>query len=89
MKILHGTWIPSSEDNFIQNGKFYLWIEIAENRRRSQKIPNLYPRQLTKEDFANFLHQDLGISSSPRDEMIKLITTQYFLLPSSGKLRRI
>ena len=27
MKIVHGTWIPNTETDFIQSGSFYLWIE--------------------------------------------------------------
>ena len=41
MKILHGTWIPSSKTDFIQSGSFYLWIEIpitAPRARDKQKI---------------------------------------------------
>lgn len=83
MKIVHGTWIPTSEDNFIQNGTFYLWVEIAENNRRSTKINNLYPRQLTSEDLANFLVKDLGVSSNKYQDPVKLISSKYFLLPSS------
>ncbi len=84
MKIIHGTWIPNSEDNFIQNGTFYLWVEIAENRRRSTKINHLYPRQLTSQDFANFLVRDLGISYNNYRDPVRLISNKYFLLPSSN-----
>lgn len=84
MKIIHGTWIPNSEDNFIQNGTFYLWVEIAENNRRSSKINNLYPRQLTSQDFANFLTKDLGISYNNYQDPVKLINHKYFLLPSNN-----
>lgn len=83
MKIIHGTWIPSSEDNFIQKGTFNLWIEIIENRRRSQKISNLYPRQLTSEELANFITKELTISNNYYNP-VQLISTQYFLLPSSN-----
>jgi len=84
MKIIHGTWIPSSEDSFIQNGEFYLWVEVAENGRRSTKINNLYPRQLTSQDFANFVTKDLGISSNNYPDPVTLINSKYFLLPSSN-----
>ncbi|WP_019502622.1 DEAD/DEAH box helicase [Pseudanabaena sp. PCC 6802] len=30
MKILHGTWIPDAEADFIQRGNFYIWVESTE-----------------------------------------------------------
>ena len=61
MKILHGTWIPSCQEQFIQNGRFYLWVEIPQRRRKSSKQPKLHPRQLTKEGLANFHVLSLGM----------------------------
>ena len=82
MKIIHGTWIPSQENNFIQNGTFYLWVEIAKNNRSSTKTNNLYPCQLTPKDLADFITQELGISGNNYHDPVKLITTKYFFLPS-------
>jgi hypothetical protein len=80
MKIIHGTWIPkTTNDSFIQGGSFYLWIEIAEQRRRQTQV---YPYQLNKEEFANLLKTELGFVESYYQPLVKQIKTQYFLLPT-------
>jgi SNF2 family DNA or RNA helicase len=80
MKIIHGTWIPNTaNDSFIQGGSFYLWVEIAEKRRRQSQV---YPYQLNKEEFANLLKTELGFVESYYQPLVKQIKPQYFLLPS-------
>ncbi len=82
MKIIHGTWIPSSTENFIQPGKFYIWIETSEISRKNPKKPNRHPRQLTIKGIANYLNLHLGITETANSSIINQIGTQYFLLPS-------
>ncbi|MBC6481658.1 MAG: hypothetical protein GDA56_31780 [Hormoscilla sp. GM7CHS1pb] len=37
MKILHGTWIPQGERDFIQTGGFYLWVETSDLPQKAVK----------------------------------------------------
>lgn len=84
MKILHGTWIPKTEDEFIQKGGFYLWIETDTVRKKKKNQPNHYhPRQLNQEELPNFLIQDLGIAPPKYGSINQNIVTKYFILPSS------
>ncbi len=84
MKILHGTWIPQAEDEFIQKGTFYLWIETTQASKKRKTTQNIHPCQLFKSDLEAFLSQ-LGIKSEQRSHPAQeQISPQYFLLPSSG-----
>ncbi|MGL6281430.1 MAG: hypothetical protein ACRC2J_03380, partial [Microcoleaceae cyanobacterium] len=63
MKILHGTWIPQENDQFIQKGTFCLWVETAPSQRRqtrkkqnvsensSENFPALHPHHLLSKDL--------------------------------------
>ncbi len=83
MKILHGTWIPQSEDGFIQKGAFYLWVETIEATKKGKIAENSHPFQLLKDDLEAFLAQALGIKEEVRSHSItEQISPQYFLLPS-------
>jgi SNF2 family DNA or RNA helicase len=92
MNILHGTWIPATEPDFVQTGAFYLWIETPETQqpqktRRSKpdSSRSRHPRQLPPDEFASLLTDTLGIKLSPtsiRGSAPPPITPQYFLLPS-------
>jgi hypothetical protein len=63
MKILHGTWIPSSSDEFIQAGNFYLWVETDEPpKQQKNQETNRHPQQLNKDDISTFLSEELGIN---------------------------
>ncbi|MBC6453415.1 MAG: DEAD/DEAH box helicase [Hormoscilla sp. SP5CHS1] len=44
MKILHGTWIPQGEDDFIQTGGFYLWVETSDPPPKSRKRQPVSPK---------------------------------------------
>jgi len=85
MKILHGTWIPQGERDFIQNGGFYLWVETSDPPKSRKKQPtNRHPGQLTGDEFSAFLVNDLGMA--PRSAKISIsieILPKYFILPSS------
>jgi SNF2 family DNA or RNA helicase len=82
MKILHGTWIPQSGENFFQGGGFYLWIETTETKR-FRKDRQRHPRQLLKEDLAATLKDELGIEPPGYRTLEDYIAPQYFLLPSA------
>lgn len=82
MKILHGTWIPQGEDDFIQTGGFYLWVETSDSPKSPKKqLPLRHPGQLTGDEFAAFLVDDLGIAKSP--DLNEHIYPKYFILPST------
>jgi SNF2 family DNA or RNA helicase len=85
MKILHGTWIPSAEDTFVQTGAFYIWAETTEGQRRRSKNQAIHPRQLPLAQFTEFLAQALGIKVPLPRKLDDLIVTQYFLLPSTNQ----
>ena len=62
MKILHGTWIPHSGDEFIQGGNFYLWVETdTPSTQKQQSSANSHPQHLTRQNLATFLVKELGI----------------------------
>ncbi len=84
MKILHGTWIPEAENEFIQKGTFYLWVETIEASKKRKTASNIHPCQLLKSDLEAFLSQELGIKSEQKAHPAQeQISPQYFLLPSS------
>jgi SNF2 family DNA or RNA helicase len=85
MNILHGTWIPQPEGEFIQKGAFYLWVETIEATKKRKIAQNSHPSQLFKDDLETFVAQVLGIKGELRSHPIaEQITPQYFLLPSVG-----
>jgi SNF2 family DNA or RNA helicase len=79
MKILHGTWIPSFSDEFIQGGDFCLWVETDEPQKRPAK--DGHPQQLGRHELWTFLHNELGIGTS--DPVGSQLATKYFILPST------
>ncbi len=83
MKILHGTWIPRSSDEFIQAGNFYLWVETDVPAKQQQNSPvDRHPQQLSKEDLSKFLGDELGITPAKNSSISQDIITKYFILPS-------
>jgi SNF2 family DNA or RNA helicase len=95
MKILHGTWIPNPEDDFIQSGTFYLWLETAEpqtQRGKTAPFPDRqaqrHPCQLPQAELLTFFTETLGIKlplASVRRSPPSPFTPQYFLLPSTDQ----
>ena len=83
MKILHGTWIPSSSDEFIQAGNFYLWVETdTPPKQQKNRSATRHPQQLNKDDLSTFLGEELGIT--PKNGSVSRdIITKYFILPST------
>ncbi|HLP88393.1 MAG TPA: DEAD/DEAH box helicase [Nostocaceae cyanobacterium] len=83
MKILHGTWIPNAETDFIQLGCFYLWVETPVLKKSRTNKQNIHPRHLAKNDLVQFLTQELGIKDTFAD-FEKRVSTQYFALPTAN-----
>lgn len=82
MNILHGSWIPSAEKNFVQQGSFYLWLETTEGQRQRDRNSQRHPRQLPIEQFAGVLEKDLGIKPVGQVALTTAIVPQFVLLPS-------
>jgi SNF2 family DNA or RNA helicase len=81
MKVLHGTWIPSSETSFIQTGSFNLWVETSLQKNSKKTSATIQPGYLTQDDLAIFLTKELGISETSTS-LKNQISAKYFLLPS-------
>jgi SNF2 family DNA or RNA helicase len=92
MYILHGTWIPDETENFIQPGRFYLWIETDSPPNRH--TTGVHPNHLKTAELDRFLRETLrilplaavtyiGKRSNP--SLNSEIVTRYFLLPSAQK----
>jgi SNF2 family DNA or RNA helicase len=81
MKILHGTWIPNSNDEFIQGGEFCLWVETDMPELPKRLPPNYHPQQLGGQGLWAFLHEELSIGTS--NAAPSQLVTKYFILPSS------
>ena len=85
MKILHGTWIPQGEADFIQNGAFFLWVETdSVPKKRNKKSEKRHPRQLSKDELSHFLSDELKLPSPKYGTFNQNLATKYFLLPSSN-----
>ena len=80
MQILHGSWIPETENSFIQTGQFYLWVETSQKKKSPPQ--SHHPWQLTKSDFAKLLTSELGIKAPEFYSLEDLIEPCYFLLPT-------
>ncbi|MDM8564019.1 DEAD/DEAH box helicase [Candidatus Halobeggiatoa sp. HSG11] len=74
MNIIHGTWIPEAEDNFIQTGNFCLWIETFTGNSKEY--------HLKQKDLINFMKGTFGLSVDNR-YLNKELVTHYFLLPTA------
>lgn len=84
MKILHGTWIPQTENGFIQTGAFYLWVETTESKKQRSRSKSIHPRQLARSELAAFLADELGIKTAS-SQLGEAISPKYFLLPSAAE----
>jgi hypothetical protein len=83
VKIIHGTWIPSAEADFIQAGSLFLWVETPVSQKTSNKKPKIHPGHLDKNPLIIFLTQELGIKTNPV-ELNQRIFPQYFALPTAN-----
>lgn len=79
MRILHGTWIPQTEDGFIQNGAFYVWVETTEIHS-SNRAEMVHSRHLTGEELVTFLTEELGIKSQSPQPLKTNISPKYFFV---------
>jgi SNF2 family DNA or RNA helicase len=84
MKIIHGTWIPFAEADFIQNGAFYLWVETPIVKKRRSTHQRSHPSHLSKTDLEAFLTNELGIAPAPYNKISDNISTQHFALPTAN-----
>jgi SNF2 family DNA or RNA helicase len=84
MKILHGTWIPEANQDFIQGGNFYLWVETITRTTKRKIAKDIHPFHLFKPELGAFLSQELGIQSVGSYQRLNRISPQYFLLPSTN-----
>ena len=82
MKIVHGTWIPHTETDFIQSGSFYLWVETPVPKSSRNYKQQIHPGHLAKGELINFLVQELGIKE-PAPQLSQRISTKYFALPTA------
>ena len=84
MKVIHGTWIPDAEDNYIQPGSFYLWVETLPSAKRKKKSQHqIHPAQLSRDKLEAFLSQELGIKD-PSLNIQQRIISRYFALPTAN-----
>jgi SNF2 family DNA or RNA helicase len=81
MKILHGTWIPHSGDEFMQRGDFCLWVETDTMASPQRPSKDSHPQQLGRHDLWAFLTDELGLGTS--DPGGSQLATKYFILPST------
>ncbi|MFN6568507.1 DEAD/DEAH box helicase [Dendronalium sp. ChiSLP03b] len=83
MQILHGTWIPNAETDFIQSGAFYLWVETPVLKKSRSKRQQTHPGHLAKDELVTFLVQELGIKE-PVAQLSQRISPKYFALPTAN-----
>lgn len=84
MEVLHGSWIPQANGEFIQRGAFYLWVETdSPKKRRKPQAENCHPGHLRKEELSVFLANELGISATKYGAIERNIFPKFFILPSS------
>ncbi len=74
MKILHGTWIPDANPDFVQTGAFYLWIETDEG-----------DRTLSKAALSKCLVEELGFPLPQNYDLKKDISSKAFTLPTANE----
>ncbi|MHC5828467.1 MAG: hypothetical protein ACYT04_74375, partial [Nostoc sp.] len=60
MRILHGTWIPNEETDFIESGSFYLWVETQLFPKSHTNSQQIHPGHLGKDELITFLVEELG-----------------------------
>lgn len=80
MKIIHVTWIPNAEFNFIQAGSFCLWVEVPSGAGKPSK-EQVHPRHLKKDELVTFLTQELGLKENAL-QLKERISPKYFALPT-------
>ncbi|MEO0844056.1 MAG: ATP-dependent helicase, partial [Cyanobacteria bacterium J06643_5] len=82
MKVIHGTWIPNAEPNFIQTGCFCLWVEVPYSKKEAGQTKT-HPGHLKKDDLVTFLTQELGLKENAL-LLQERISSKYFALPTAN-----
>ena len=83
MKILHGTWIPTQDDEFICSGAFYLWVETTERQKGRKVTGQSHPHHLRSAQLETFLVDELGIKPESERGLGTALAPKHFLLPST------
>ena len=81
MQILHGTWIPDPDADFVQAGRFYLWIETTV-RQSELEDQGRYPLQLTGDALGRMLSDEFKLRSPDNTPLADWIEPCYLLLPT-------
>lgn len=81
MKVLHGSWIPEPETDFIQTGGFYLWVETPIASRRSKTASRSHPGHLATAELQRFLTEQVGLKQ-PAPTIAAQISSRYIALPT-------
>ena len=84
MYVLHCSWIPESNDGFIQAGDFWLWIEAF--AEASGVIPSGEPPCLQKPEAILFLEEHLGMPLSPYERRFHFKNHRLGFLSAGGHL---
>lgn len=84
MKVLHGTWIPHQETEFVQTGAFYLWVETSIANKQQSQSKRIHPSQLPKTELEAFLGRELGIQKTSSRKITDSISPKYFALPTAN-----
>ena len=85
MQVIHGTWIPDTEDQFIQRGAFYLWVETDTLQGTSRRHNTMFhPKHLGGTALAAFLMEKLGLRESVPGTLVHTLHKKYLLLPTSA-----
>jgi len=79
--VLHGTWIPDDEGQFVQGGAFYLWVETdgAEGVARGGKGDHTHSQSLPGPALEAFLKDAVGL----RDPASGALMERWFTLPTA------
>ncbi|AFY33245.1 DEAD/DEAH box helicase [Calothrix sp. PCC 7507] len=83
MKVLHGTWIPNTKNDFIQLGSFYLWVEIPILKPSRSQSQQIHPGHLAKDELITFLGHILGLKETAT-QLSQRISPKYFALPTTN-----
>jgi len=84
MNILHGTWIPKEQIEFIRTGAFYLWVETCSSIKSTKpNKKNIHPNHLSKDDLLTFITGELGMKPDTLGDIKSKISYKYFTLPSN------
>ena len=83
MRILHGTWIPNEETDFIQSGSFYLWVETQLSQKSYTNSQQIHPGHLVESQLIPFLVEELGIKED-KTKFCFPISPKYFALPTTN-----